>query len=187
MVLRGACRSLERVSSATLTIVVSRTAMISPRVATAPTTSVGRSSPPDRRCTLISRARGIHPSSWSQAALSSARGGVLAVLPARYGDLLESRPQADDRAGSSGQHSGMSWLRNRRSALADEFIDSYVCWREACEDVRSAYGRWAGCQPQRRSLGFATYCAALEREERAATIHSEWAERLGAVARRGRT
>ena len=54
IVLRGACRSLERVSSATLTIVVSRTAMISPRTATPATTSVGRSSPPDRRSMSLS-------------------------------------------------------------------------------------------------------------------------------------
>jgi hypothetical protein len=73
----------------------------------------------------------------------------------------------------------------RRSALADEFLESYVCWREASEDVRNAYRRWADCQPQERGLGFATYRAALEREERAASIHSEWAERLGAFARAG--
>jgi hypothetical protein len=54
MVLRGACRSIERVSSATLTIVVSRTAMMSPRMATPATTSVGRSSPPERRSTRAS-------------------------------------------------------------------------------------------------------------------------------------
>jgi hypothetical protein len=71
----------------------------------------------------------------------------------------------------------------RRSGLTDEFVESYVCWREACEDVRAAYRRWADCQPQQRSLGFATYRAALEREELAASIHSEWAERLGAFAR----
>jgi len=36
-----------------------------------------------------------------------------------------------------------------------------VCWREASEDVRNAYRRWADCQPQERGLGFATYRAAL--------------------------
>jgi hypothetical protein len=77
----------------------------------------------------------------------------------------------------------MSWLTRRRSALPDEFVETYVCWREACEDVRASYRRWADCQPQQRSLGFATYRAALEREELAASIHSPWAERLGAAAR----
>jgi hypothetical protein len=77
----------------------------------------------------------------------------------------------------------VSWLLKRRSALADEFLESYVCWKEACEDVRTAYRRWTDCQPQERDLGFATYRAALEREELAASIHSDWAERLGALAR----
>lgn len=75
----------------------------------------------------------------------------------------------------------MSWLTKRRSALADEFFESYLCWREACEDVRGAYRRWADCGPQQRGLGFAIYRAALEREELAAGIHSESAERLGAL------
>jgi hypothetical protein len=77
----------------------------------------------------------------------------------------------------------MSWLTTRRSALVDEVFESYVCWREACEDVGAAYRRWADCNPQQRDLGFATYRAALEREEHAASIHSELAERLGALAR----
>jgi hypothetical protein len=92
----------------------------------------------------------------------------------------------------------MSLLRQRASrratsrlahgfVVADEFIESYVCWREACEDVHSAYRRWGDCQPQQRDLGFATYRAALEREERAAGVHLEWAERLRAVAHGERT
>jgi hypothetical protein len=36
----------------------------------------------------------------------------------------------------------MSWLLKRRSALADEFLESYVCWREASEDVR-IHSDWA--------------------------------------------
>jgi hypothetical protein len=31
--------------------------------------------------------------------------------------------------------------------VADCFIESYVLWREACEDVRGAYGRWRKCKP----------------------------------------
>jgi DNA-binding SARP family transcriptional activator len=68
----------------------------------------------------------------------------------------------------------MSWLTKRRSAFVDEFIESYVRWREACEDVGAAYRRWADSEPQQRNLAFATYRAALQREERAATIHSHW-------------
>jgi hypothetical protein len=77
----------------------------------------------------------------------------------------------------------MSWLTKRRSTLADEFLESYERWREACEDVRTAYRRWADCKPQQRVLGFASYRAALEREEEAASIHSDWAKRRNALAR----
>lgn len=76
-----------------------------------------------------------------------------------------------------------SWRETRRSASADEFVETYVCWREACEDVRRAYGRWMNCEPRERGLRFAAYSAALEREEHASGIHSDWAERLGALAR----
>jgi acyl-CoA reductase-like NAD-dependent aldehyde dehydrogenase len=76
----------------------------------------------------------------------------------------------------------MRWLSKQRSALADEFEESYVDWREACEDVRAAYGRWAQCPPQQRGLRFATYRAALEREESAAGIHHDWVKRIRALA-----
>ena len=74
----------------------------------------------------------------------------------------------------------MAWPLKRRSAFADEFIASYVCWREACEDVRTAYRRWTSCDEGQRGLGFAAYRAALEREEHASSIHSLWAQRLSA-------
>jgi acyl-CoA reductase-like NAD-dependent aldehyde dehydrogenase len=77
----------------------------------------------------------------------------------------------------------VSWLSKQRSALADEFEESYVDWREACEDVRAAYGHWAQCPPQQRGLRFATYRAALEREESAASMHRDWVERIRALAR----
>ena len=71
----------------------------------------------------------------------------------------------------------------RRSALADEFLESYVRWREACEDVGAAYRRWMNSMPAQRGLGFAAYRAALDREERASRVHSEWAARVGSLAR----
>jgi hypothetical protein len=74
-------------------------------------------------------------------------------------------------------------LARWRSPSTDEFLESYVCWREACEDVRIAYRRWASCASGERALGFAAYCAALEREERASGIHSAWVRRLGARTR----
>jgi hypothetical protein len=77
----------------------------------------------------------------------------------------------------------MRWLENRSSGLVDEFLESYLRWREACEDVRDSYRRWAECEQHQRGLGFAIYRAALEREEHAANVHSDSAERLGALAR----
>jgi hypothetical protein len=77
----------------------------------------------------------------------------------------------------------MSWLGKRRSALIDEFTESYVRWREASDYVRTAYRRWSESPSQRSGLEFATYRVALDQEERAATIYSERAARLGAAPR----
>jgi hypothetical protein len=66
----------------------------------------------------------------------------------------------------------------RRSALADAFVDSWVSWREASADVRAAYGWWSQCARSQRALAFAGYRAALDREQHAATVHSDWAERV---------
>jgi hypothetical protein len=68
-------------------------------------------------------------------------------------------------------------------AAADEFLESYVSWREACEDVRSAYESWRSCKPPQRVLGFKAYRAALDREEHAAHAHSRWVAELRAAAR----
>ena len=69
----------------------------------------------------------------------------------------------------------------RRSALADAFVDSRVSWREASEDVRAAYRWWTECARPQRGLAFAAYRAALDREQHAASIHSDWAERVRAL------
>jgi len=65
--------------------------------------------------------------------------------------------------------------------FVDEFIDSWVCWREACEDVQRAYERWGKCTTSQRVLAFASYRAALDREDQAARVYSVWTERLGAA------
>jgi len=62
--------------------------------------------------------------------------------------------------------------------LSDEFLESYVRWREACEDVRTAYTRWCECEPARRALAFKVYCAALDWEEHTADVHAERAQQL---------
>ena len=78
----------------------------------------------------------------------------------------------------------MSWttrlVAEPLPALVDEFLESWVCWREACEDVGSAYERWRNCEPPQRGLAFVSYRAALDREEEAARMHSVWTERVRA-------
>ena len=65
-------------------------------------------------------------------------------------------------------------------SAADEFLESYLRWREACADVHTAYERWRKYEGPQRRLGFESYRAALDREERAARIYCEWGERLRA-------
>lgn len=77
----------------------------------------------------------------------------------------------------------MSWLTKRAAAhhTMVEFFESYLRWREACEDVRAAHEWWANCAPSQRILGFMGYREALDREERLALAHSHLAERLASA------
>jgi hypothetical protein len=85
----------------------------------------------------------------------------------------------------------MTWLAKPTSGqpadasklVADEFIESYVRWREACEDVRRTYARWRECEPPQRGHAFDSYRAALDREEHAADIYSDSSARVRAFDR----
>ena len=63
-------------------------------------------------------------------------------------------------------------------SLVDGLIESWVCWRQACEDVRSAYERWGQHKAAQRALAFASYRAALEREDQAARVYSMHVEQV---------
>jgi hypothetical protein len=65
-------------------------------------------------------------------------------------------------------------LRSPDAALVDGYLASWFRWREACEDVRGAYDVWRTCARPQRALAFASYRAALDREEHAALSHSGW-------------
>jgi hypothetical protein len=84
----------------------------------------------------------------------------------------------------------MNWSLRRRSkrldATGDELLESYVSWREACEDVRAAYERWGISKPPQRTLAFGRYRAALDREEHTARLHSKLAAQLSQPPRTGR-
>jgi hypothetical protein len=69
--------------------------------------------------------------------------------------------------------------------LVDRFIESWVCWREACEAVDSTYARWQQSEAAERGLAFEGYQAALDREDQAAQVHSICAGRVR-EARNGR-
>jgi hypothetical protein len=62
-----------------------------------------------------------------------------------------------------------------------ELLDSWMFWREASEDVRSAYRWWSECAIRHRGLAFAVYRVALDRERDAASILSHGAERVRAL------
>lgn len=71
----------------------------------------------------------------------------------------------------------------------DELLERYVSWREACESVQLAYRQWIGARRVGDRLAYASYIAALDREEHAARIYAdqiEWVRRsatLGAASR----
>jgi hypothetical protein len=83
---------------------------------------------------------------------------------------------------TSEQHPADVAVRSRPSII-DEFLESYVLWREASDDVRTAHEHWHMCARHRRQLAFERYRAALDWEEHAARIYSDWTERLRALGR----
>jgi hypothetical protein len=66
-------------------------------------------------------------------------------------------------------------------SVTDEFLESYVCWREASAEVRTAHGHWMKCEPHRRRVAFERYRAALDWEEHAARVYSDRAEQLSTL------
>ena len=65
--------------------------------------------------------------------------------------------------------------------LIDEFVERCFRWREACEDVHSAYAFWSSALAKQRSLAFEVYRAALDREEMAASALEGAVSRLQAA------
>jgi hypothetical protein len=88
---------------------------------------------------------------------------------------------------SSRQTPSRASVAERRNAVTvDRMIDSYVAWREACVQLRSAHERWLAAHMTDRDAqrcSHAAYAAALEQEEQAALVYQGWVERVGASAR----
>jgi hypothetical protein len=77
------------------------------------------------------------------------------------------------RASATQAHADLA-LGGRLSAWhSQEFLRSYVRWREACEEVRVAYERSETAERPDRGLAFAAFCAALDREEHTARLHAD--------------
>lgn len=68
-------------------------------------------------------------------------------------------------------------------SITDDFLASYVAWREASEDVRAADEHWRTCEPRGRRVAFGCYRAALDFEEQAARIYFDRTERLLTLGR----
>ncbi len=68
--------------------------------------------------------------------------------------------------------------REQRVVRIDEFLDSYVTWRQRCADVANAYDNWRRSPAVGRDFAFSAYNRALDREERAARTHRDCTERL---------
>ncbi len=102
---------------------------------------------------------------------------VLIATSAREQSRRDSKPTATAKAKARPKPKAKA-KRKAVTRVADEFFDSYLRWREASEDLRTAYEEWGSCEPSQRIFRFEAYRAALDREERAASVHSHLAERL---------
>jgi hypothetical protein len=58
-----------------------------------------------------------------------------------------------------------------REQLIDEAFARYLDWLAESEAVNAAYGVWSRATRTEGALPFAAYAAALDREERAATVY----------------
>lgn len=58
-------------------------------------------------------------------------------------------------------------------ALLDELFDHYLNWREACEQVGEAFGRWRLAGRGEKEAAFAAYGQALDYEQAAGDAYVE--------------
>lgn len=65
----------------------------------------------------------------------------------------------------------------RRSTVAEAAVAAYSQWREECAAVGST--RWASASAVDEPLAFDAYNAALDREQRAATLYARLMGRAG--------
>jgi hypothetical protein len=73
------------------------------------------------------------------------------------------------------RHRFDAWLREQ---LIDEMLARYLDWRAAAEAVDAAYRVWSRAAQAEGALAFAAYGAAVDREERAATVYRSVIDRI---------
>lgn len=61
---------------------------------------------------------------------------------------------------------------------ADEVMETYVGWKEACSALQRAYAAWHAAPRHDRRLACAAHVAALDREQHAALVYACAIERL---------
>ena len=71
----------------------------------------------------------------------------------------------------------ISW---HRRWLVDELVDAYVDWREECSAVWVAYSDWSDAPESDAAALYATYSAALNREQHASHRYARLIRRVGA-------
>jgi hypothetical protein len=62
--------------------------------------------------------------------------------------------------------------------LIDDLMETYLEWREECVGLADAYERWLSVPLAERSLPFAAYRAALDREEQASAVYADRVDRI---------
>lgn len=67
------------------------------------------------------------------------------------------------------------WVRDQ---LIDDAFARYLDWLAESEAVNAAYGMWSRAPRTEAALPFAAYGAALDREERAATVYRSVIDRI---------
>jgi hypothetical protein len=65
-----------------------------------------------------------------------------------------------------------------RRELIDEAFERYLDWLAESEAVNAAYGVWSRCLGTDAALPFVAYGAALDREERAASVYRSVIDRI---------
>jgi hypothetical protein len=66
--------------------------------------------------------------------------------------------------------------------LVDRLIELYCDWRTECSSVRAAYEQFTAAPAGGRTLAYAVYGAALDREESAAAVYARELMRVAHAA-----